>query len=689
MLESLHNEASLVERAISGDAEAFGGLYAFHLEAIYRYILVRVSDINDAEDLTEQVFLKAWEALPGYEQRECRFASWLYRIAHNVVIDHYRLQKRTIPASLLEVSDWDARQPTTLDKVIADEERDALVQAVECLPEEQRRVIFLRFVEGMNHAEIARILDKSRGACRIIQHRALTALNHLLNSTLSVILALLLLLGGTVVAASRALPGSQLYPVKKTIEALRLAMTTDPAHTARLHLTFAASRLDEATTLVRQGHTDHIDLALNDYSTQLNSILLLLDHPHTLSLDERIAIAQHLLETRTRHERQFTSLHNRVPPHAHRSLEAAITSMHTTYDRAQAIIDAEHGSTSPPTTATPTTATPTTMATATSTPTATPSSPSAAAAPGAAAMAPTAQASPTAFSSPQPLATAAASPAVTALPTALPPDAVLPPATATPLPSATLPPPTTTPTLPPPTATPTLPSPTATVTPPSPTMTPTPTVVPPTPTRTVTPTAPAAPPTITPQTAPFPDNPDDETDPDDEGELLPLPTLTATPTPSPAPEVPAAPVESDAGQLTVVQAPSPDTLTAGATLTYTIRLQNNTTTEVTVEMINRLPRVVRYISGSATHGGTYLLDGLIPDDLFPGDLLPDDLLPDEAHILYWEEIIVPAAREVVISFQVVADDVDEPTQGMNVLIVVVNDEVFELEPVAIMVMPAT
>lgn len=148
-------------------------------------------------------------------------------------------------------------------------------------------------------------------------------------------------------------------------------------------------------------------------------------------------------------------------------------------------------------------------------------------------------------------------------------------------------------------------------------------------------------------------------------------------------------MESDAGQLTVVQAPSPDTLTAGATLTYTIRLQNNTTTEVTVEMINRLPRVVRYISGSATHGGTYLLDGLIPDDLFPGDLLPDDLLPDEAHILYWEEIIVPAAREVVISFQVVADDVDEPTQGMNVLIVVVNDEVFELEPVAIMVMPAT
>jgi RNA polymerase sigma-70 factor (ECF subfamily) len=69
MLETCFNEDILVARAIAGDAEAFGELYRFYREAIYRYILIRVRNATDAEDLTEQVFLKAWEALPAYQQR--------------------------------------------------------------------------------------------------------------------------------------------------------------------------------------------------------------------------------------------------------------------------------------------------------------------------------------------------------------------------------------------------------------------------------------------------------------------------------------------------------------------------------------------------------------------------------------------------------------------------------------------
>ena len=176
------NEAALVERAIAGDADAFGALYLFHLDAIYRYIFFRVGDADIAEDLTEQVFLNAWEALPSYRQRGSQFASWLYRIAHNVVVDQHRRRKPVISISLLERGVGESEQFTALDQVIKAEEAAALASAIAQLPEEQQQVIVLRFIEGLRHAEVARIMDKSEGACRVIQHRALTALNRLLTN---------------------------------------------------------------------------------------------------------------------------------------------------------------------------------------------------------------------------------------------------------------------------------------------------------------------------------------------------------------------------------------------------------------------------------------------------------------------------------------------------------------------------
>lgn len=181
MPDPSHHEAVLVERAAAGVADAFGELYQLYLDAIYRYVYYRTGDTKDAEDLTEQVFLRAWEAFPGYRRRGNPFTSWLYRIAHNLVVDHHRRQKPIVLAPSPEEESWVSEEPTSLEQIIEAEEAAALAAAIVQLPEEQQQVIVLRFIEGRKHAEIARIIGKSEGACRIIQHRALTALNRLLS----------------------------------------------------------------------------------------------------------------------------------------------------------------------------------------------------------------------------------------------------------------------------------------------------------------------------------------------------------------------------------------------------------------------------------------------------------------------------------------------------------------------------
>ena len=169
----------LIIRAKAGDADAFGELYLRHLDAIYRYVYFRVDDAQEAEDITEQVFLKAWEALPGYRHQGHPFSSWLYRIAHNVVIDYRRRQKFTAPMPP-EPINWAGGDSTSLEQMIAAEEVETLAAAISQLPDVQQEVIILRFIEGLNHNQIANILQKSSGACRNIQYRALMALNRIL-----------------------------------------------------------------------------------------------------------------------------------------------------------------------------------------------------------------------------------------------------------------------------------------------------------------------------------------------------------------------------------------------------------------------------------------------------------------------------------------------------------------------------
>lgn len=182
-----NREAALVEHAIAGDGDAFGELYLMHLDAIYRYVYFRVGGALDAEDLTEQVFLQAWKALPEYEPRSARFSSWLYRIAHNVIVDYYRSHRPLMTMEHVEnqghmdaIDVCSEPKASLVDQVIKDEEDAALAAAIAQLPEDQQQVIVLRFIEGHSHAYVAQLLNKSEGACRVIQHRALAALNKLL-----------------------------------------------------------------------------------------------------------------------------------------------------------------------------------------------------------------------------------------------------------------------------------------------------------------------------------------------------------------------------------------------------------------------------------------------------------------------------------------------------------------------------
>jgi RNA polymerase sigma-70 factor (ECF subfamily) len=174
-------EMALVDQAIAGDADAFGELYVLHLDAIYRYVYFRVGNTHDAEDITEQAFLKAWEALPEYQHRGNPFINWLYRIAHNLVVDFHRQRKPADPIPLVEKDVLKSEEPTSLEQIIEAEEAAAMATAIAQLPGEQQQVIVLRFIEGLKHAEVARLLDKSQGACRVLQYRALANLNQLLN----------------------------------------------------------------------------------------------------------------------------------------------------------------------------------------------------------------------------------------------------------------------------------------------------------------------------------------------------------------------------------------------------------------------------------------------------------------------------------------------------------------------------
>jgi RNA polymerase sigma-70 factor (ECF subfamily) len=171
-------EAELIKRAVGGDASAFGELYQLNLRKIYSYIFYKVGAASDAEDLTEQTFLKAWEAIGRFRDQGLPFSAWLYRLAHNTVIDFHRTSHEAAP--LDEIEDRQDGRPGPDEAAAVRLDIDALRQALKRLTPEQQQVVILRFVHGLDHSEVAAIMGKNAGAVRGLQHRALEALHVLL-----------------------------------------------------------------------------------------------------------------------------------------------------------------------------------------------------------------------------------------------------------------------------------------------------------------------------------------------------------------------------------------------------------------------------------------------------------------------------------------------------------------------------
>jgi RNA polymerase sigma-70 factor (ECF subfamily) len=162
----------LVAQASHGSADAFGQLYDRFQPEILRYLWHRLGDRDHAEDLTQQVFLKAWQAIPRYEQRDVPFKAWLYRMAHNQMVDHFRTRR---PTTDLEGVDR-AVPGEAEDLVIAGEQRALLGEALKRLSEDHRQVLVLRFLMGKSAAEIGAIMDRKEVTVRGLQLRALRAL---------------------------------------------------------------------------------------------------------------------------------------------------------------------------------------------------------------------------------------------------------------------------------------------------------------------------------------------------------------------------------------------------------------------------------------------------------------------------------------------------------------------------------
>ncbi len=178
MLFKPENESRLIQKSSAGDAEAFGELYEIHLNAIYQYIYYRVSNRQDAEDLTESVFLKAWQAMGDFEQGNVPFRAWLYRIAHNSVIDHYRVTKETQSIDvMMHLTDDDMQVE---QQVSTREKSEQLARVIRKLAPLHQHVLILRFINGLSHSEVAEILGRRVESIRVLQHRALKELQGLI-----------------------------------------------------------------------------------------------------------------------------------------------------------------------------------------------------------------------------------------------------------------------------------------------------------------------------------------------------------------------------------------------------------------------------------------------------------------------------------------------------------------------------
>jgi RNA polymerase sigma-70 factor, ECF subfamily len=173
----------LVDRAKQGDRSALEELYLIHFDRIYSYLHMSVGNRHDAEDLTNQTFVKMLESIDRFEWRQVPLSAWLFRIAHNLAMDHFRAGRRWQP---------EEEPPEPLDEhASADEEalhsigRQSLMSMIEGLSADQQQVLMLKFAFDFANGDVAAILGKTEGAIKSLQHRALASLQRQLAKSAS------------------------------------------------------------------------------------------------------------------------------------------------------------------------------------------------------------------------------------------------------------------------------------------------------------------------------------------------------------------------------------------------------------------------------------------------------------------------------------------------------------------------
>jgi len=174
------DEESLVRRAQHRDQEAFAQLYEEHFDKIYRYVILRIGNETEAEDMTQQVFLNALQSISSFKWKGIPFSAWLFRIAHNQVVDYLRSKKRTaVPLDESLASNDNNPQLVVEQKL----DIEQLLLATKQLTGAQRDVISLRFAGELSIAQVAKAMGKSQGAVKALQHSAIVALRKALRVT--------------------------------------------------------------------------------------------------------------------------------------------------------------------------------------------------------------------------------------------------------------------------------------------------------------------------------------------------------------------------------------------------------------------------------------------------------------------------------------------------------------------------
>lgn len=182
-LDALSPIPDVIDRARSGDRAAFAELYDTHVDSVYRYLMYRVREPSDAEDLASEVFTRAFANIHRYKWQGKSFLAWLYTIARNAVTDRRRRDRPTV--ELDNAYGLAAQGPTAHELAVRGEDVEALRGAVKHLTGQQQEVLVLRFVENLSSREVANILGKNEGAIRALQFRALGRLRKILRDQLS------------------------------------------------------------------------------------------------------------------------------------------------------------------------------------------------------------------------------------------------------------------------------------------------------------------------------------------------------------------------------------------------------------------------------------------------------------------------------------------------------------------------